>query len=131
MDDLRRVERQLQGDDATGGVADDVGALDAQVPQQRPAIGGLLGDAERRRHARAAGVAAPVVAHQPVVGRSAGSAQSGAYASAMSAPWMSTTGSPVPTISYSKTPPSTLSCCFVPVRSSSVSLHRSWAPGSC
>ena len=55
--------------DATGGMADDVGALDAQVPQQRQAISGLLGDAERRRHARAAGVAAPVIAHQPGVGR--------------------------------------------------------------
>ena len=76
--DLRRVQRQLQGDHPAGGVADDVGALDAQVPQQRPAVGGLLGDAERRRHGRAAGVAAPVVAHQPVAAVSAGSAQSGA-----------------------------------------------------
>jgi len=69
VDSLGRVERQAQRHHATGGVADDVGALDANVPQQRPAIGGLVGYAERRRHARAAGVAAPVIAHQAVVGR--------------------------------------------------------------
>jgi hypothetical protein len=40
-----------------------------RCPEQRPAIGGLLGDAERRRHARAASVAAPVIAHQAGVGR--------------------------------------------------------------
>ncbi len=50
-------------------MADDVRALDAQSSQQRPAIGSLLGDAERLRHARAAGVAAPVVAQQAVVVR--------------------------------------------------------------
>ena len=66
MDDLRRVERQPQGDDPAGGVADDVGALDAEVPQQAAAIGGLLGETERRSDRAAAGVAAPMVTHQAV-----------------------------------------------------------------
>ena len=42
VDDLRRVERQLQGDGPAGGMADDVGALDAEMPQQGAAVGGLL-----------------------------------------------------------------------------------------
>ena len=60
MDDLRRVERQPQGDDPARGVADDVCALDAEVPQQGAAIGGLLGETERRADRAAAGVAAPM-----------------------------------------------------------------------
>ena len=48
------------------GVADDVGALDAEVLQQGAAIGGLLAETERRSDRAAAGVAAPVVAHQAV-----------------------------------------------------------------
>ena len=51
-------------DGATGGMVNDVGALDAEVAEHRQTIGGLLGDAERRRYARRASVAAPVVAHQ-------------------------------------------------------------------
>jgi predicted XRE-type DNA-binding protein len=35
VDDLRSVERQLQGDVPTRGVADDVGTLDAEVLQQK------------------------------------------------------------------------------------------------
>ena len=66
MDDLRRVERQLQGDDPAGGMADDVGTLDAEVPQQGAAVGRLLGETERRSDRAAAGVAASVVAHQAV-----------------------------------------------------------------
>ena len=43
MDDSRSVERQPQGNDRARGVADNVCALDAEVPQQSEAIGGLLG----------------------------------------------------------------------------------------
>ena len=66
MNDLGVGERDLQRYHAAPGVADHVGALDAELPQQRPAVGGLLLDAELRRHRRAAGVASPVVAHQLV-----------------------------------------------------------------
>src|SRR5262247_3988166 len=66
VDNLRRIERQPQGDDPARGMADDVGTLDAEVPQQGAAIGGLLGETERRFYRAAAGVAAPVVAHQAV-----------------------------------------------------------------
>ena len=58
MDDLRRVERQPQRNHPAGGVADDVCALDAEVPQQGAAIVGLLGETERRSRRAAAGVAA-------------------------------------------------------------------------
>jgi hypothetical protein len=34
VDEFRRVERQPQGDDPAGGMADDVGTLDAEVPQK-------------------------------------------------------------------------------------------------
>ncbi len=66
VDGLRRVERQPQGNGPSGGVADDVCALDAEVPQQGAAIGGLLGETERRFDRAAAGVAAPMVAHQTI-----------------------------------------------------------------
>ena len=66
VDEFRRVERQPQGDDAAGGMADDVGTLDAEVPQQGAAIGSLLAETERRSDRAAAGVAAPVVAQQAV-----------------------------------------------------------------
>ena len=77
MDDLRRAERQPQGNDRARGVADDVCALDAEVPQQGAAIVGLLGETERRSGRAAAGVAAPMVAHQAVAAVQGRLAQSG------------------------------------------------------
>jgi hypothetical protein len=57
VDNLRRVARQPQGDAPARGVADDVCARDAEVPQQGAAIVGLLGQTERRSDPVAAGVA--------------------------------------------------------------------------
>ena len=66
VDEFRRVERQPQGDDPAGGMADDVGTLDAEVPQKGAAVGSFLAETERRSDRAAAGVAASVVAHQAV-----------------------------------------------------------------
>jgi hypothetical protein len=43
VDEFRRVEPQPQGDEPAGGMADDVGTLDAEVPQQSAVVGRLLG----------------------------------------------------------------------------------------
>ena len=47
-------------------MADDVGTLDAEMPQKSAAVGSLLAETERRPDGAAAGVAASVVAHQVV-----------------------------------------------------------------
>jgi hypothetical protein len=52
VDDLRRVERQPQGDDPAGGVADDVCALDADVPQQGAAVLEAMTELGVRRYVR-------------------------------------------------------------------------------
>ena len=48
------IERQLEGQQPTGGVADNVRPLDAQMAHQRPAVGGLLREADRTHYRAAA-----------------------------------------------------------------------------
>lgn len=47
MHDFGRIERELQGHHAAIRMADDVRALDAEMPKQSAGIGGLLGNAHR------------------------------------------------------------------------------------
>ena len=62
--DLRTVERQLQDDRPTVGVADDVRAPDTQVVEQATGVRGVVGDAHRRRGVGAPGPTPPVVSDQ-------------------------------------------------------------------
>ena len=70
MNDLRRIERQLQSDHAAVGVPDDVRPLDPEMPQQRGSIGRLLADADgcARLGFRAPGISAAVIADQSIPG---------------------------------------------------------------
>jgi hypothetical protein len=65
-DRLRGVDGQLQRHVRAGGVADDVGLLDAEVAHERVAVGRLLSDADGAGDPAAAGVADAVVADQAV-----------------------------------------------------------------
>ena len=64
---LRGIEGELEGDRAAVGMADHVGALDAEVVQQGTRVGGLLGDGARSSMSAAAGEAAAVIVDEPVV----------------------------------------------------------------
>ena len=75
MDVLRGVERELEGDTATEGVSDEMGPLHTEVSQQRPAVGGVLRDADRVKGAAAADVAATVVGDDPVANGQTGFGQ--------------------------------------------------------
>ena len=60
------VEGELGGDGGAAGVADDVGAGDTEVVEQRGGVGGVVGHADRRRRVGAAHPAPLVVADQLV-----------------------------------------------------------------
>ena len=66
LDDRGGVQRQLEGDAAAVGVADDVRPFHAQVGQEGAGVGRLPGDARLGAGGRAAGEAAPVVADDAV-----------------------------------------------------------------
>ena len=63
---LGMVEGQLGGDRRAAGVAGDVGAPHTEVVEQRRGVGGVVGDAHRRRGVRAADPTPLVVADQLV-----------------------------------------------------------------
>jgi hypothetical protein len=66
LDCVGGIQRQLEGDAAAVGVADDVCPRDAQVGEESPGVGCLLGDIRLAAGGRAAGEAAPVVADDAV-----------------------------------------------------------------
>ena len=67
-DELRRVERELQRDEPTERVADDVRAWHAGVRQDCAAIGRVLPERHRRGRRTAPAVAPAVIRDQPMVG---------------------------------------------------------------
>src|SRR5262245_23767799 len=64
---VRGVQRKLQGDVPAGGVADDMRPFDIKAPHERPAVRGLLRDADRTRQTTAARIADAVVAERAVM----------------------------------------------------------------
>ena len=60
------VECQLRGDRRAAGVAGDVGGSHAEMVEQRRGVGGVVGDAHRRRGVGASEPAALVVADELV-----------------------------------------------------------------
>jgi pimeloyl-ACP methyl ester carboxylesterase len=66
LHEIGRIQRQLQSDAATGGVAHHVSARDTQVLQQQAGVAGLVGNAQRRGCSRAAREADAMIADEPI-----------------------------------------------------------------
>ena len=65
-DELRRVEREAERDDAAERVPDDVRAIDAEMREHPAAVGGLLRERQRPVRRIARSVAAAVVRDDPM-----------------------------------------------------------------
>ena len=112
VNNLRALERELERDRGAARVADDMGARTPRWARSAAASAAWSAMLHRRRCVRAARPAALVVRDQPIAGGQAGSDRSGRKPSATTG-LMSSTGSPYPVTSYSKSTPFTRACCIV------------------
>ena len=66
LHEIGRIQRELQSDAATGGVAHHVSARDTQVLLQQAGVAGLVCDAQRRGCSRTAREADAMIANEPM-----------------------------------------------------------------